>query len=168
MADQAVPIAAAVGFQMRFTALCGLRTLQGVFDPRCTALAELHSRAVDFPKTGVVVEVSRELRPTRFPDFMQNKQKEAYPSQTIIGRLYREIKVRLAQGPRIAVQLTFQACVAVCLRHKSLPLQDPAVQEVFPAKNDNKSFDNDLLVNGYQDYLDQAQVIPRALQYHIF
>ena len=66
---------------------------------------------MDFPKTGVVVEVPRELRPTRFPDFMQNKQKEAYASQTIIGRLYREIKVRHVQGPRIGVRLTFQACV---------------------------------------------------------
>ena len=98
---------------MIFTALCGLQTLQGVFDPRCIALADLHSRAVDFPKTGVVVEVPRELRPTRFPDFMQNKQKEAYVSQTIIGRLYREIKVR--HVPRIAVQLTFQECVATAV-----------------------------------------------------
>ena len=42
------------------------------------------------------------------------------------------------------------------------------MQEVFPAQNDNKSFDDDLLVSGYQNYLDQAQVIPCALQSHIF
>ena len=42
------------------------------------------------------------------------------------------------------------------------------MQQVCPTNNDKHSFDDDLLVDGYQNYLDQAQVIPRALQSLIF
>ena len=70
-------------------------TVQGVMDKNCLALAQLHSDAVDFPKTGKVVEIPAELRPASFPDFMQNKLKRSYQSKKVIGRLYRQIQVSM-------------------------------------------------------------------------
>ena len=63
-------------------------------DPRCLELAAKHSQAVDFPKTGLVVEIDPKLRPVVCPDFMQNKHKRSYESKTIIGQLFREIQVQ--------------------------------------------------------------------------
>ena len=62
-------------------------------DTGCLALAQLHSDAVDFPKTGKVVTIPQDLKPMLYPDFMQNKYKKSYESSSIIGRLYREIQV---------------------------------------------------------------------------
>jgi hypothetical protein len=52
---------------------------------------------VDFPKA---------LRAAKHPDFMMSKHKQSYASQTIIGQLFREVKVpkpprlsALGQGP---------------------------------------------------------------------
>lgn len=66
---------------------------QGVTNPKCLRLAELHSNAVDFPKTGIPVEVPNDLRPQRFPDFMEKLDKESYKSRTILGVMYRQIQV---------------------------------------------------------------------------
>jgi hypothetical protein len=44
---------------------------QGTLDPDCITLAELHSSAVDFSKTGRAVELSRLPRVSRWrPDFL--------------------------------------------------------------------------------------------------
>ena len=70
--------------------------VQGAFDPKCLELAKLHSYAVDFPRTGMVVEIPSHLRANKFPDFMWTKRrKHVYYSNTIIGRLFREIEVIL-------------------------------------------------------------------------
>lgn len=64
----------------------------GVRDPACMALARLFSLAVDFPKTGFVAKVPKEVRVKKYPDFMQKLDKPSYVSHRIIGTLFREIK----------------------------------------------------------------------------
>ena len=64
----------------------------GVRDPACMALAKLFSLAVDFPKTGYVARIPKEVRIEKYPDFMQKADKPSYASHRIIGSLFREIK----------------------------------------------------------------------------
>ncbi|KAA1121944.1 hypothetical protein PGTUg99_003244 [Puccinia graminis f. sp. tritici] len=80
---------------------------EGVLDRKCLDLAELHSQAVDYPKTGMAVPVTKLPRcsPKR-PDFMcpeymfndhlSDKEKaqqaeRTYPSPKILGQLFRAI-----------------------------------------------------------------------------
>ena len=46
---------------------------QGAKCKKCLLLAQLHSDAVDFPKTGRPVNFPRELRVQAYPDFMMKK-----------------------------------------------------------------------------------------------
>jgi len=59
---------------------------------KCIELAKLHSIAVDSPKTGEVVEVPYSLRPKMYPDFMEKHDKPTYKSQSVIGKLFRQVK----------------------------------------------------------------------------
>ncbi|KAJ1311089.1 hypothetical protein OPQ81_009592 [Rhizoctonia solani] len=74
---------------------------QGVNDPDCLKLAELHSKAVDFPKSGTPVipsEIPRSGRMPR-PDWdagelgFRSTRDEVYPSQRALGQLYRAIRL---------------------------------------------------------------------------
>jgi RNA-dependent RNA polymerase len=58
-------------------------------DPNCIRLAELHSKAVDFPKSGIPADFPRDLRVKRYPDFMGKKGKPMYASTRVLGQLYR-------------------------------------------------------------------------------
>ena len=58
---------------------------------KCLRLAELHSIAVDFSKTGVPVQVTLDLFPTKYPDFME-EDKESYESDNILCILYRSVE----------------------------------------------------------------------------
>ncbi|ORY97352.1 RNA dependent RNA polymerase-domain-containing protein [Syncephalastrum racemosum] len=64
---------------------------EGAADGRCLHLAQLHSEAVDYPKTGVPARLTEGLRVSRFPDFMEKRDKESYESRTVLGRIYRMI-----------------------------------------------------------------------------
>lgn len=64
---------------------------QGARDGKCLLLAQLHSEAVDFPKSGKPANMPEELVVKRFPDFMQKKDKETYESKKVLGRIYRAI-----------------------------------------------------------------------------
>ena len=64
----------------------------GVESDLCLQLAELHSLAVDAPKTGLWQEVPVNARLREYPDFMMKTDKPSYPSQKILGKLYRECK----------------------------------------------------------------------------
>lgn len=55
----------------------------------CTELAWLHSVAVDFAKTGVPADMPLDLRPRRWPDFMDKPPKYTYRSEKILGQLFR-------------------------------------------------------------------------------
>ncbi|KAI9291041.1 RdRP-domain-containing protein, partial [Neoconidiobolus thromboides FSU 785] len=63
----------------------------GVYDTDCLTLAQRHSRAVDFPKTGIPADLENELRAKEFPDFMQKEDKPMYTSKKLLGKLYRSL-----------------------------------------------------------------------------
>uniref|UniRef100_A0A1J3DSQ6 RNA-dependent RNA polymerase n=1 Tax=Noccaea caerulescens TaxID=107243 RepID=A0A1J3DSQ6_NOCCA len=64
---------------------------------KCLELANLHSRAVDFAKTGAPAEMPYALKPREFPDFLERFEKPMYISQSVFGKLYRAVKSSLAQ-----------------------------------------------------------------------
>ncbi|KAL1413347.1 hypothetical protein Q8F55_001106 [Vanrija albida] len=57
--------------------------------PTCLDLAEIHSTAVDFAKTGKAALLPKEYSPERWPDFMGKPK--SYTSEKILGRLFRLI-----------------------------------------------------------------------------
>lgn len=64
----------------------------GAMDDNCLKLAELAATAVDFPKTGKMVNMPTSLKPKFYPDFMDKDDHHSYKSEKILGRLYRKIK----------------------------------------------------------------------------
>lgn len=64
----------------------------GVESSLCLQLAELHSQAVDAPKTGKWTELPKEAKVSVFPDFMMKSDKPSYPSDKVLGKLYRECR----------------------------------------------------------------------------
>ena len=75
----------------------------GVNDHRCLELAQLHSEAVDYPKSGVAVKMKRSLYARKWPHFMEKKHKPAeaiYKSQKILGQLYDMVET-ITFSPRI-------------------------------------------------------------------
>ncbi|CAG8557141.1 10331_t:CDS:2, partial [Ambispora leptoticha] len=65
----------------------------GAFHGSCLRLAQLHSEAVDFPKTGRPAKFPSELRVKVVPDFMDKGHKQTYISKKILGKLYRSIQI---------------------------------------------------------------------------
>ncbi|PWA69788.1 RNA-dependent RNA polymerase, eukaryotic-type [Artemisia annua] len=64
----------------------------GALDEKCIKLAELAAIAVDFPKTGKIVNMPPNLRPKLYPDFMGKEDFQSYKSNKILGELYRQIE----------------------------------------------------------------------------
>ncbi|OVA04182.1 RNA-dependent RNA polymerase [Macleaya cordata] len=95
----------------------------------CIELAKLFSIAVDFPKTGIPAEIPSHLRVKEYPDFMEKLDKPTYESKRVIGKLFREVKDIAPHTSNL----------------KSFTLE--------VAKN---SYDLDMEVDGFQDYLDDA------------
>ncbi|KAJ3494442.1 hypothetical protein NLG97_g4076 [Lecanicillium saksenae] len=63
----------------------------GLNSSTCLQLAELHSRAVDYPKTGVPAEWNRaKYSPKFWPHFMQRKSRN-YHSKRALGKLYDRV-----------------------------------------------------------------------------
>ncbi|KAI5801675.1 RNA dependent RNA polymerase-domain-containing protein [Peziza echinospora] len=61
----------------------------GVLSHNCLELAELHSTAVDYPKSGKEAVMRRSLRVHNYPHFMEKKNGEkTYHSRGILGLLY--------------------------------------------------------------------------------
>ncbi|KAF1947306.1 RdRP-domain-containing protein [Clathrospora elynae] len=68
----------------------------GVNDDTCLELAKLHSKAVDFPKSGEPAVMDRELRPKKWPHFMEKKHmpdNKKYKSEKILGVLYDQVQL---------------------------------------------------------------------------
>ncbi|KAG9298243.1 hypothetical protein G9A89_002731 [Geosiphon pyriformis] len=65
----------------------------GALHGSCLRLAQLHSEAVDFPKTGRPAPFPYDLKAHKVPDFMENPHKATYPSQKVLGTLYRSIQL---------------------------------------------------------------------------
>ncbi|KAK3212156.1 hypothetical protein Dsin_016862 [Dipteronia sinensis] len=68
------------------------RSEYGALDENCILLAQLAATAVDFPKTGKLVNMPFHLKPKLYPDFMGKAEYQSYKSSKILGRLYRHIK----------------------------------------------------------------------------
>ncbi|KAJ3189533.1 hypothetical protein HK101_008933 [Irineochytrium annulatum] len=60
----------------------------GAISDRCLQLAELHSTAVDFSKTGVPARMDSKLNLDAYPHFMEPFKEDTYVSKKILGRLY--------------------------------------------------------------------------------
>ena len=62
-------------------------------DPRIgLQLAHLHSKAVDYVKTGVPAEMPKALNPTEWPHWMEKKNRRQYHSRSVLGQLYDKVK----------------------------------------------------------------------------
>ncbi|KIX95791.1 uncharacterized protein Z520_08499 [Fonsecaea multimorphosa CBS 102226] len=64
----------------------------GLNSEQCLKLVELHSMAVDYPKTGVPAEMSRDLERNNWPHFMEKKRAGQYHSKKILGQLYDAVE----------------------------------------------------------------------------
>ncbi|KAK4548396.1 hypothetical protein RGQ29_032800 [Quercus rubra] len=95
----------------------------------CMELAKLFSIAVDFPKTGVPAEIPNELHVKEYPDFMEKPDKPTYISDNVIGKLFREVK---DITPNTSYFKSFTAEVAM------------------------QSYDSDMEVDGFEDFIDDA------------
>lgn len=75
-------------------------TMSGVLDRRdcrafsdeCMQLAELHSTAVDFAKTGVAAKMPPSLIRKEFPDFMEKTNKPSFTTDAPLSLMYRQVK----------------------------------------------------------------------------
>ncbi|TXG71399.1 hypothetical protein EZV62_006334 [Acer yangbiense] len=95
----------------------------------CKELARLASIAVDFAKTGVPAEIPHSLRVKEYPDFMEKENRPTYESQSVLGKLYREVK---DIAPPTAAIKSFTREVAILS-------YDPAME-----------------VEGFEKYIDKA------------
>ncbi|KAK7308650.1 hypothetical protein VNO77_42270 [Canavalia gladiata] len=102
--------------------------LKAMSEP-CIQLAQLFSTAVDFPKTGVPAIIPPELYVKEYPDFMEKPDKPTYESHNVIGKLFREVKDISESSGSI----------------KSFSLEVA-----------RWSYDPDMEVDGFMDYVDDA------------
>ena len=97
---------------------------------KCLELANLHSMAVDFAKTGAPAEMPRVWKPKEFPDFMERVDKPMYTSNNVLGKLYRATVESTVQEKPNLVQLE---------------------------KFSKETYDNDLEVDGFEAFLEIAE-----------
>ncbi|MCO5610325.1 hypothetical protein L7F22_064561 [Adiantum nelumboides] len=64
---------------------------QKACDSKCIQLAKLCSIAVDFPKTGIPAVLPTDLRPQKYPDFMEKSDKPSYKSEKVLGKLFQAV-----------------------------------------------------------------------------
>ncbi|KAL4906855.1 hypothetical protein BDW74DRAFT_176457 [Aspergillus multicolor] len=67
----------------------------GVNESKCVQLAQLHSNAVDYNKTGNPAVMTRALRPKKWPHFMEKTHKPEhtqYHSRKVLGQLYNAVE----------------------------------------------------------------------------
>eukprot|EP00601_Ochromonadales_sp_CCMP2298_P000870 CAMPEP_0173169110 /NCGR_PEP_ID=MMETSP1141-20130122/522_1 /TAXON_ID=483371 /ORGANISM="non described non described, Strain CCMP2298" /LENGTH=1289 /DNA_ID=CAMNT_0014090901 /DNA_START=267 /DNA_END=4138 /DNA_ORIENTATION=+ len=63
----------------------------GVHSQICLELAQLHSTAVDFQKTGIPAVFDGDYKVHSYPDFMENEVHTTHASQRVLGRFYRAV-----------------------------------------------------------------------------
>ncbi|KAI6013327.1 RNA dependent RNA polymerase-domain-containing protein [Pisolithus microcarpus] len=109
---------------------------EGSLDPACLKLAELHSRAVDYPKNGIKVEtyrLPRQLVPfkpdwheSEQPNQSNNRRTDYYESSRALGKLYRNIKLEeLPSGARPGTESALSEDISNALRqHVHRQLRD--------------------------------------------
>ncbi|KAJ1418366.1 RNA-dependent RNA polymerase, eukaryotic-type [Sesbania bispinosa] len=102
--------------------------LKAMSEP-CIELAKLFSIAVDFPKTGVPAVIPPNLYVKEYPDFMEKPDKPTYESRNVIGKLFREVK-GISEGAGYITSFTREVA--------------------------RQSYDPDMEVDGFMDYVDDA------------
>lgn len=110
-------------------------SVPGANSDECIRLAELHSTAVDFCKTGVPAQLPRDLIARSYPHFMENRIKPSYESRKILGKIYN-------------IACNSANKVHGDGRHKN-------------GSNDylTNGFDEWLLIDGYEQYVDDAWIV---------
>lgn len=71
------------------------RLEDGVNEEKCIRLAQLHSDAVDYNKTGIPANMTRTLQPRKWPHFMEKRHKpkeQIYHSNKVLGQLYDAVE----------------------------------------------------------------------------
>lgn len=68
------------------------RLADGLDSKICLDLCALHSKAVDYPKTGVPAQIDRRLQRTEWPHFMEKTGRRQYHSHKVLGQLYDRVK----------------------------------------------------------------------------
>ncbi|OTB02887.1 hypothetical protein M426DRAFT_61501 [Hypoxylon sp. CI-4A] len=63
----------------------------GPKNKECIELAQLHSNAVDYSKTGQEAVLKKSLRAKQFPHFMEKPSHKSYRSTKVIGQLYDQV-----------------------------------------------------------------------------
>lgn len=97
------------------------RLADGVLEKKCMRLAQLHSDAVDYNKTGGVAVMTRDLEPRQWPHFMEKRHKrpeQIYTSRKILGQLY-DVVERIDFQPNL--EMPFDARI---LNSKLVPRSD--------------------------------------------
>ncbi|KAL2128235.1 hypothetical protein VTI74DRAFT_9467 [Chaetomium olivicolor] len=62
--------------------------VDGAKHRKCLQLAELHSTAVDYVKTGIPAKWTKKLDPRRYPHFMEKAKNRSYHSTSVLGKLF--------------------------------------------------------------------------------
>lgn len=65
---------------------------EGVKHENCLELAALHSKAVDYAKTGVKAEMPKDLKVWRWPHWAEKDRNRSYESKKILGQMYDEVE----------------------------------------------------------------------------
>ncbi|CAD8165052.1 unnamed protein product [Paramecium pentaurelia] len=108
-------------------------------DPNCLELAELHSDAVDFVKTGKQVNLDTKLLSKIFPDYMEKEKQITYESQTIIGKLYRQVlQMGIQQDQQMVYGLGFNQNGLPKIEYKLLYNFDKLINECKQIKQNCK------------------------------
>lgn len=107
------------------------RSPHGALDENCLQLAQLAAVAVDYPKTGVAATLPFHLRPKLYPDFLQKDHKITYQSEKITGILYRKVS-------------------------KIVEKEVEQLEQASHSPELKSMYDTDLLVTGYEAYLEDA------------
>ncbi|KAL8833369.1 MAG: hypothetical protein Q9176_008015 [Flavoplaca citrina] len=94
---------------------------------KCLKLAELHSTAVDYTKSGVPARMTRDLNPSKWPHFMEKKNKpreSIYQSRKVLGKLFDQVE-RVDFVP--VFDVPFDTRILNAYRIESTMLEDAAV-----------------------------------------
>ncbi|KAI8803614.1 RNA dependent RNA polymerase-domain-containing protein [Cladochytrium replicatum] len=98
-------------------ALCDVRD-KGALDPDAVELARLHTLQVDFAKTGISVQMPKNLAPSEYPHFMQDRIRNSYVSRKTLGEMYDAANgftdVIMVKGlkPRVSSSRTLQTYIS--------------------------------------------------------
>ena len=97
-------------------------------------LAQLHSKAVDYFKTGQAAVMSRDLRPRHWPHFMEKQRDNVYISRKILGKLYDQVE-----------KVDFQPALGLPFDERILTAYDLDLDSLQRASDLKKHYDTALL-----------------------